>query len=171
AFDRPRLAHVESEALRLALDDVGEHDLIKDVVLGQSLRRGRAVETGADDRYLPCAGHKSSPCAAAVRGYCVGICVRPRSQDAAIAARRFSSRAARNSSVVRNGVSFPTSSARSLVILPLSTVSTQTRSSVSAKAVTSGVPSSFPRCASPLVQAKIDAIGFVEVGLPCWCCR
>jgi malate/lactate dehydrogenase len=57
ALDRPRLAHIECEAFRLALDDVGKHDLIKNVVLGQSLRRGRAVETGADDRYLPCAGH------------------------------------------------------------------------------------------------------------------
>ena len=44
--------------------------------------------------------------------------------------------AARNSSVVSHGWSGPTSSARSLVILPLSTVSTQTCSSVCANAVT-----------------------------------
>ena len=50
----------------------------------------------------------------------------------AIACCRFSSIEARNSWVVWNSWSAPTSSARSLVILPLSTVSTQTRSSVSA---------------------------------------
>ena len=85
-----------------------------------------------------------------------------------MAERRFSSSAARNSSVVRNGVPDPTSSARSLVIFPLSTVSMHTRSSVSANTVTSAVLSSLPRWARPRVQAKIDAIGFVEVGLPCW---
>ena len=79
--------------------------------------------------------------------------------------------AARKSSVVRYGASSEISVARSLVILPLSTVSMQTASRASAKAVTSGVPSSLPRCASPRVQAKIDAIGFVDVGLPCWCWR
>ena len=62
-------------------------------------------------------------------------------------------------------------SARSLVILPLSTVSTQTFSSVSANFTTSGVPSNLPRYLRPRVQAKIDAIGLVEVGLPFWCSR
>src|SRR5680860_1520880 len=61
--------------------------------------------------------------------------------------------AARNSSVVRKAWSGPTSRARSLVILPSSTVWTQTRSRVSAKAVTSGVPSSLPRCLRPPVHA------------------
>ena len=28
-----------------------------------------------------------------------------------------------------------------------------------------------PRADRPRVHAKIDAIGFVEVGLPCWCWR
>ena len=35
-----------------------------------------------------------------------------------------------------------------------------------ANLASSGVLSSFARCCSPCVQAKIDAIGFVEVGLP-----
>ncbi|CFS57070.1 Uncharacterised protein [Mycobacterium tuberculosis] len=56
--------------------------------------------------------------------------------------------------------------ARSLVIFPLSTVAMTTDSSLWAKSMTSGVPSSLPRCCNPRVQAKIDAIGFVEVGLP-----
>jgi hypothetical protein len=43
----------------------------------------------------------------------------------------------------------------------------QTRSSVSANAASSGVPSSLARWASPRVQAKIDATGLVDVGLPC----
>ena len=53
-------------------------------------------------------------------------------------APRLASRAARNSSVVSHGSSGPISSARSLVICPHSTVSTQTCSSVSAKPTTSG---------------------------------
>ncbi len=61
--------------------------------------------------------------------------------------------------------------ARSLVISPASTASTQTCSRVSAKRVTSGVSSSLPRCLSPPVQAKIEAIGLVEVLLPFWCSR
>ncbi len=65
----------------------------------------------------------------------------------------------------------PTSSARSFVIFPLSTVSTQTRSSVSANCETSGVSSIRLRAARPRVQAKIEAIGLVEVGLPSWCWR
>ena len=73
--------------------------------------------------------------------------------------------------MVWNSWSAPTSSARSLVIFPLSTVSTQTRSRVSANSVTSGVSSIRPRAARPRVQAKIEAIGLVEVGLPSWCWR
>ena len=52
----------------------------------------------------------------------------------------------------------PTSSARSLVILPLSTVSTQTRSRVWANSETSAVSSMRPRAAIARVQAKIEAI-------------
>jgi len=96
---------------------------------------------------------------------------RPEPPAQTCAAWRFSSIEARNSSVDWNAWSGPTSSARSLVILPLSTVSMQTRSSVSANAETSGVSSRRPRACSPRVQAKIEAIGLVEVGLPCWCWR
>src|SRR5215813_3116558 len=55
-----------------------------------------------------------------------------------IAWRRFSSSAPRKSCVFRNGVSWPTSRARSLVICPPSMVRTQTSSSVRANAVTPG---------------------------------
>ena len=56
ALDRPRLVHVQREALGLALDDVGEHDGLEDVVLGQPLRGGGAVEAGADDGDLALPG-------------------------------------------------------------------------------------------------------------------
>ena len=69
--------------------------------------------------------------------------VRKRRQ--AMAFCRFSSIASRNCSVVSHGASGAMSRARSLVILPSSTVSMQTRSRVSANAVTSGVPSILPR--------------------------
>ena len=49
ALDRPRLAHVQRQALGLALDDVGQYDRLEDVVLGQALRGRRPVETGAYD--------------------------------------------------------------------------------------------------------------------------
>ena len=49
ALDRPGLVEIEGETLGLALDDVGEHDGVEDVVLGEALRGGRAVEAGADD--------------------------------------------------------------------------------------------------------------------------
>ncbi len=45
----------------------------------------------------------------------------------------------------------------------------QTCSSVSANLTTSGVLSSFPLNASPRVHAKMEAMGLVEVGFPCWC--
>ena len=70
-----------------------------------------------------------------------------------------------------SGWSGPTSRARSLVIRPDSTVCTQTSSRVRANSVTSGVPSSLPRCFRPPVQAKLDAIELVEVSLPFWCSR
>ena len=56
ALDRPRLVHVQRDALGLALDDVGEHDGLEDVVLGETERGGGAVETGADDGDLALPG-------------------------------------------------------------------------------------------------------------------
>ena len=84
--------------------------------------------------------------------------------------RRLSSAstALKNSSVARKGWSGRINIARSFVILPDSTTSTQTFSNVSANLITSGVPSMRPRNISPRVQAKIEAMGLVEVGLPCW---
>src|SRR5699024_2463042 len=93
----------------------------------------------------------------------------PLSVDQARASRRFSASAARNSSVVRWSCSSPMSSARSLVIFPSSTVLMTTSSSWCANSVTSGVPSSLPRCSRPRVDAEIEAIGLVEVGLPSGC--
>src|SRR5690606_4185647 len=95
--------------------------------------------------------------------------LRPHLEAACLA--RFSESVSRNSSVVCHACSGPTSSARSLVMLPPWTVSMTTCSRSLAKPVTSGVPSSLPRWARPRVQAKIEAIGFVEVGLPAWCWR
>ena len=63
----------------------------------------------------------------------------------AISASRFWTIASKNCSVVIHGWSGPIRSARSLVILPSSTVSMQTFSSVSAKRTTSGVLSNRPR--------------------------
>src|SRR5262249_53801294 len=74
-LDRPGLVQVQCEALRLALDDVGQHDGVEDVVLGEALRGRRAVEPGPDDghlalalshgvafpEYLPVAGRLSEP--------------------------------------------------------------------------------------------------------------
>ncbi len=48
-FDRARLVHVERQTLGLALDDVGEHDRVEDVVLREALRGGRAVEASSDN--------------------------------------------------------------------------------------------------------------------------
>ncbi len=67
------------------------------------------------------------------------------SRSQPIAACRLSSILDRKSCVFRYGCCGPISSARSLVMTPLSTVSTHTRSSVSAKLVTSGVSSNRPR--------------------------
>ena len=61
--------------------------------------------------------------------------------------------------------------ARSLVILPASTVSMQTFSSAPANFASSALPSSLARCARPRLQAKIEAIGLVEVSRPFWCSR
>lgn len=83
-----------------------------------------------------------------------------------IAALRFSSTFSRKPSVVSHFWSGPTSSARSLVMKPLSTVSTTTFSSVVAKFISCVLSSSFARCFNPPVQAKIDAIELVEVALP-----
>lgn len=53
--------------------------------------------------------------------------------------------------------------AKSLVILPDSTQSTQAFSKVWAKRDKSGVLSNLALCSKPRVQAKIDAIGLVDV--------
>jgi hypothetical protein len=49
ALDRPGLAHVQCQALRLALHDVGEQNRLEDVVFRQALRCRRSVEAGAYD--------------------------------------------------------------------------------------------------------------------------
>jgi hypothetical protein len=49
ALDRARLVEVERESLGLALDDVGQHDGLEDVVLGQTLSRRGPVEAGSHD--------------------------------------------------------------------------------------------------------------------------
>jgi len=64
-------------------------------------------------------------------------------------ARRPTSSASRNASVVSHGCFASIRIARSLVIWPDSTVSTQTFSSASANATTSGVPSNLPRYLRP----------------------
>lgn len=51
--------------------------------------------------------------------------------------------------------------AKSLVINPASTVSTQADSKELAKSVNCLLLSNLARCNKPRVQAKIDAIGFV----------
>ena len=53
----------------------------------------------------------------------------------------------------------------------LAAVATQIFSRSSANVTTSGVLSNAPRYLRPCVHAKIDAIGFVDVGLPFWCSR
>ena len=64
ALDRARLVEVERQALGLALDDVGEHDGLEDVVLGEALGGGGAVEPGPDDGDLAAAvvGHAYLSC-------------------------------------------------------------------------------------------------------------
>ena len=59
--------------------------------------------------------------------------------------------------------------AKSLVILPESTVSMQACSSSEAKRASSGLLSNLARCSRPRVHAKIEAIGLVEVERPFWC--
>ncbi len=70
---------------------------------------------------------------------------RRRGAGQAIAFFRFSSILARKAWVFSQGWSLPIRMARSLVMKPASTVSTQTFSSAFAKSVTSGVPSNLPR--------------------------
>lgn len=53
--------------------------------------------------------------------------------------------------------------AKSFVILPDSIVSTHDFSSANANLAKSGVLSNFARCSKPLVHAKIEATGFVDV--------
>ena len=61
--------------------------------------------------------------------------------------------------------------ARSLVMVPVSMVSSTALSSMRANSVTSGVPSSSPRFAIAPVQAKIVAVELVEVASPRSCLR
>uniref|UniRef100_A0A2M4D470 Putative secreted protein n=1 Tax=Anopheles darlingi TaxID=43151 RepID=A0A2M4D470_ANODA len=61
--------------------------------------------------------------------------------------------------------------ARSFVILPDSMQSTHAFSRAVANRASSGVLSSFARCSSPRVQAKMEATGLVDVGRPFWCSR
>ena len=56
-------------------------------------------------------------------------------------------------------------------MMPSLTVSIHAFSSASANLINSGVSSSFPRWISPRVQAKIEAMGLVDVSLPFWCSR
>src|ERR1700712_5520032 len=84
----------------------------------------------------------------------------------AIALVRFSATLSRKPVVDSQRWSAPTSSARSLVMWPASTVSTQTFSSVLANFASSALLSSLARWARPRVQAKIDAMELVEVSLP-----
>jgi len=58
--------------------------------------------------------------------------------------------------------------ARSLVINPASTVSMITLSKVVAKPFRASLLSSLALAYKPWVQAKIDAIEFVEVSFPYW---
>src|SRR5215213_5066810 len=88
-----------------------------------------------------------------------------------IALVRFSATLSRKPVVESQRWSAPTRSARSLVMKPASTVSTQTFSSVLANFASSSLLSSLARWASPCVQAKIEAIELVEVSLPFWCSR
>src|SRR6202035_5180001 len=79
---------------------------------------------------------------------------------------RFSATLSRKPVVDSQRWSAPTKSARSLVMKPASTVSTQTFSSVAANFSSSALLSSLARCDRPRVQAKIEAIELVEVSLP-----
>jgi CRP-like cAMP-binding protein len=85
---------------------------------------------------------------------------------APIAFFRLASTLSRKPVVESHFWSAPTSSARSLVIEPASTVSTQTLSRVVANFASAALLSSLARWARPRVQAKIDAIELVEVSLP-----
>jgi len=57
--------------------------------------------------------------------------------------------------------------AKSFVIDPFSTVAIQTFSKDLLKSINFWFESNFPRCANPLDQANIEAIGLVEVYFPC----
>ena len=63
----------------------------------------------------------------------------------------------------------PTKIAKSLVIDPDSTVWMQVFSKCFTNLFKSSLLSNFALWYKPLAHANIDAIGFVEVSLPCWC--
>ena len=52
ALDGPRLVHVERQALGKALDDVGHHDLVDQIRLGEALHRRRPVLPGPNHGHL-----------------------------------------------------------------------------------------------------------------------
>ena len=62
-----------------------------------------------------------------------------------------------------------TQMARSLVMCPALTVSMITVSRVLQKLCNFSLLSSLALCKRPLVHAKIEAMGLVEVSLPYWC--
>lgn len=70
-------------------------------------------------------------------------------------------------------ISFPwIASARSFVMIPsLSITSTHDASRLRQNAASASFSSSFARCCSPRVHAKMDATGFVDVSRPFWCSR
>ena len=94
-----------------------------------------------------------------------------RLDQAASLRARFSSSAFMNSSVVSHGASARDEQREVLGHLAALDGVDETCSSVLANSVTAGVPSSLPRWARPRVQAKIDAIGLVEVFSPFCHCR
>ena len=77
--------------------------------------------------------------------------------------------ASRNWFVVRYLFFLSINIAKSLVIAPSSTALIQIFSKVLTNFFKSSLLSNFALWYKPLAQAKIEAIGFVEVSLPCWC--
>ena len=51
-LDGPRLVHVQRQTLGQALDDVGHHDLVDQVCLGDALHRRRPVLPGTNHGHL-----------------------------------------------------------------------------------------------------------------------
>ena len=126
---------------------------------------------GEPARIDPAAPKRKTPPPGKGGGVSVTLSARRPAAYAAIAAVRFSETLSRKPSVVSHCCSGPTSRARSLVMKPASTVSTQTFSRVAANLASSALSSSLARWARPRVQAKIEAMELVEVDWPFWCWR